>query len=151
VTELAIRLAGGMVIAAILVGAGYYKGYQSGMEKYHAVKATLEQERAQAKADADQARLNSSRVNADISAAWSAAYDHLRKHPVIRVLPAGGCVPHGNAGAAQGADAAAPVAPTDPQGITAEQCEFYINEAVKDVTDYLWLQSWIRKQREALK
>lgn len=139
------------IVIALLV-IGFASGYTWEYQNYADVKAVLESERKQAKADADQARSDSERITGDVSRAWSRAYSYLHDHPrSVRVLRTGDCVQNANAGGSTGTPATPANPEPAPTGITSQECENYLNAAIEDVVDLVWFQNWYKKQREALK
>jgi hypothetical protein len=105
--------------------------------------------------ETERRRVESERVSLDTATGWAAAVDWHRRHPrTITVRVPANCgageMP-GLSVATEQPDAAAAEQEPSPAVITTEQCETYVNQAVLDASQVMWLQSWIRKQHEVSK
>lgn len=144
------------VVIAILVvsNAFFIERWRAANERYANFKSSVEMAQKQAEAEALRKEEEYRRVNQEVVAGWSAAVDWYRKHPrIVRVRvrdnrPAQ--VPAISAPAASD-DEVATEPRFDTGGITAIECEERLNNAILDAAQVIWLQEWIRQQREVAK
>ena len=145
----------GLAVAAVIVFAmGYLKGYENANDKYLAFKADVAAQTAILEANAEKARLESERVTADVSKAWSAALNHQRANPrIIRVRDTSGCTtglrPLPNAtGLVDATTEEQRFGPGGDVAISIAQCEQVANDAIVDAAHLLHLQEWVKQQSE---
>lgn len=142
------------IMAAIIVALSisnvvFIKLYGAANEQYANHRAAVVAAQKQAEADREHQRAEQERLMAVYGDAWAAA-----RRPVVRVLPARGCVPQ--AGPVS-ATAGQPDAPTAEQRldsaivVAADECQVRLENAVMDAAQVRWLEQWIKDQHEASK
>jgi len=143
----------GGIAALLTVGLGaYVKGREHGLETYHEYKAKVTAEFAALEKDHEDRKMESERITADVSHAWSASLDWYKRNPRVVRVHADSC-PAGLRPlplATTGADAR----PAEPglgayTDVALADCEARLNKAVHDAAQVLHLVDWIKQQHEA--
>ena len=143
-----------IIVTALTLFGGvcYVKGREAGLEKYYDLKSQVAAAQKQAEDDAVRQRAAQERIDRDTADGWAAAVAYWRGRPqLVRVLPAGSCVPQAGAVPTAAGKPDAPTAEPRPSAIylTADQCEFRVNNALLDAAQVMHLQNWIQQQHQA--
>jgi hypothetical protein len=137
----------GVIIALSLSNVILFKLYRSEVNEYAQFKADVSAQQVALAREAERAKAESDRINADTVAGYRAALDRLRAGSGrITVRVPAHCDPSGLRPvptAAQGIDASAAEREVSP-----EQCASIANNAVFDASQMMWLQDWVRRQHE---
>ena len=141
-----------LCMAAVIAFGSYFKGYNNANSKYIEFKAEVLAAQAQAENDMQRRLRDSDSVTANLKSDLAVALDSLRKHPVVRVLPAARCDSGSGltvAPSATGINAATVTPATDTAKlITADECQAFLNDGVEDSTRLAWWQYWYEQQRK---
>jgi hypothetical protein len=137
----------GVIIALSLSNVILFKLYRSEVNEYAQFKVDVSAQQVALAREAERAKAESERINADTVAGLRASLERLRAGAgriVVRVPTDCGTtglrpVPTSTSGL----DAA-----TVEREVSAQQCEAIANNAVFDASQMMWLQDWARKQSE---
>jgi hypothetical protein len=142
-------LAAGITLA-VSFGAGYWRGWSSGMEKYYAFKSDVETQQEAVRMENDRKLAAMAVVQRRTEDGWRTAIDELQRNR-IRVQPVRcpGVMP--TIPAAVERPDAAPVESGLGSTISVTECEGRVNNAANDAAHVIWLQHWIKQQHEASK
>lgn len=144
-------LAAGIAIA-VSFGAGYWRGWSSGMEKYYEFEGRVKAENEQIRIDNERKLAAMGLVQRRTEDGWRTALAELQRNR-IRVQPirCQGAVPGVPAPAGRPDEAAAELRPDPAISITVDQCEARVNAAANDAAQVVWIQQWIKDRHEASK
>jgi hypothetical protein len=144
----------GIIILLASHGYVYFKGKEHGLERYYDLKSSVEAAQKRAEEEAQRQKSEQDRIARETTDGWAAAVAWYRDHPrIVRVLQSSGCVSQTGAVSAstEGTDATAAQQRPSTIELTAEQCEFRVNNAILDAAQVIHLQNWIKQQYEASK
>ena len=136
----------GVAILLISHGYVYFKGRESGLEKYYEYRTAVESQMESVRVENAQKLAAMEQVARTAESGWESARTALANRPV-RVRDncgAGGlsALPT----SAQGLDATASLGTID-----SGQCETYLNAGIEDAAKLMHLQQWITDTHEASK
>jgi hypothetical protein len=137
----------GVILALSISNVIFVNLYRSTADEYAQFKADVSAQQVALAREAERAKAESERVNADTVAGLRASLERLRAGAGrITVRVPTDCNPASLrpvSTAAEGLDAA-----TTERVVSAQQCEAIANNAVFDASQMMWLQDWVRKQHE---